>query len=102
MPWANKRPTAADAVRRREYDSPAYRATRKALGQQVAAGLGRCWRCGRTIPPGTAWHTGHDDNDRTVIRGVECVTCNLSAASRKASRATNARRRARRQSRDWL
>ena len=42
-----------------------------------------CWRpeCGRPIDP-NLWHLGHDDHDRSTIRGVECITCNLSAAGR--------------------
>jgi hypothetical protein len=49
----------------------------------VDAGDGYCWRCATHITPGQAWHLGHDDDDRTVYRGIECVPCNLSAAGRK-------------------
>lgn len=43
----------------------------------------RCWRpgCGVRLT-GRAWHLGHDDHDRSVYRGPECIACNLSAAGR--------------------
>ncbi len=65
---------------------------RAALNVLVDAGQGRCWRCGLPINPGTAWHTGHDDTDRSVIRGAEHASCNLSAAASKGARAVNAAR----------
>lgn len=49
-----------------------------------------CWRCGAEIRRGDEWHLGHDDHDRTVYRGPECVLCNLRAAAVKG----NIRRRA--------
>lgn len=44
-----------------------------------------CWRptCRQPIV-GRAWHLGHDDTDRSITRGPECITCNLSAAGRAA------------------
>ena len=41
-----------------------------------------CWRCGQPVT--TDFHLGHADHDRTVIRGPEHPTCNLSAAGRAA------------------
>ncbi len=43
-----------------------------------------CWRpeCGKPIDP-TAWHLGHDDNDRNRYRGPECIPCNTATASRR-------------------
>lgn len=67
---------------------------RKALKALVDAGRGVCWRCGRGIPPGAKWHAGHDDNDRTVYRGVECPPCNVKTAARKGARKRNAAERA--------
>lgn len=97
MTWANKRTnTPADQARRREYDSPAYRAARKALIAEWAAGNGWCWRCGRYIPPSMPRHTGHDDHDRRIIRGNECPPCNLRKAASKGALVANARRKARR------
>lgn len=43
----------------------------------------KCWRCDDPINP-TAWHLGHDDHDRTVYRGPECVRCNTATASRRS------------------
>jgi hypothetical protein len=98
VPWSSKRGTPADARRRAEYDSPEYRRARKALKAEHAAGRAFCWRCGRYIPPHMPRHTGHDDRDRTVIRGNECPSCNLSAAARKGAQAVNG---ARTTSRHW-
>ena len=100
--WHRKKRSAADLDRKREYNSAEYKAARRALAQQVAAGTACCWRCRRFIPPGSAWHVGHDDWDRRIIRGPEHARCNLSAAATKAALITNARRRAARQSRDWF
>lgn len=41
-----------------------------------------CWRCTKPIDP-THWHLGHDDHNRTVYRGPECVPCNLATAGRQ-------------------
>ena len=58
-----------------------------------------CWRpdCGRQLY-GTDWHLGHDDNDRTIYRGPECIHCNLSAAGKKSHDTTPTREE---QSRTW-
>lgn len=96
-PWSSKRtPTAADLRRRAEYDSPEYRRIRDALKAEHAAGRGYCWRCGRHIPPTMPRHTGHDDHDRSIIRGNECPSCNLGRAASKGARVANARRKQRR------
>lgn len=44
-----------------------------------------CWRCRQLIFPGFPWHLGHSD-DRTVIQGPECPSCNLSAAGKASHR----------------
>jgi hypothetical protein len=91
--WHRKRKnTAAERARNAEYASPEYRALRRAVAAEVQAGRGVCWRpnCRRPLPPGSKWHLGHDDNDRSIIRGAECVPCNLSAAGRKGARVRNA------------
>lgn len=41
-----------------------------------------CWRCPRPIDP-TSWDLGHDDHDRSVTRGPECIKCNRSTSSRR-------------------
>lgn len=102
MAWAGKRLTAADAVRKRQYDSPEHRAMRAAVKASVAAGTAYCWRCGRHLPPGSKAHAGHDDHDRTVYRGAECPPCNLKTAASKGARVANAKRKAARTtSRTW-
>jgi hypothetical protein len=40
-----------------------------------------CWRCDKQIDP-HAWHLGHDDHNRAVYRGPECVPCNTATAGR--------------------
>ena len=40
-----------------------------------------CWRCGAQIT-GRAWDLGHDDRDRSITRGAECVTCNRATSGR--------------------
>lgn len=88
--WHRKRrDTPAERARDAEYASPEYRALRRAVKVEVDAGRGACWRCRRFLPPGSAWHLGHDDVDRSIIRGAECPPCNLSAAARKGARKRN-------------
>jgi len=48
----------------------------------VAAGQVDCWRCGKRIQPGQPWDLGHDDNDRSVYRGPECIPCNRATHGR--------------------
>lgn len=48
-----------------------------------------CWRresprCTGTIDP-QRWQLGHDDHDRSVYRGPECVPCNLATSGRRIS-----------------
>lgn len=46
-----------------------------------------CWRCQLrgvlTVIDPKAWHLGHDDADRSVYRGPECVPCNLATSGRR-------------------
>lgn len=40
-----------------------------------------CWRPGCwTVLTGRTWHLGHDDHDRSITRGPECIPCNLKHA----------------------
>lgn len=82
----------ARAARTKEYNSAEYKAAKRAGQQLVDAGLAYCWRCGAHLPPGCAWHLGHDDWDRTIIRGPECPPCNLGAAARKGNSIAKANR----------
>lgn len=96
--WHTKRPTQAEAQRRREYNSREYRRAGQACARQVATGTARCWRptCQRPIPAGSQrgrdWVVGHDDHNRNIIRGVECTNCNTRAACQAGARTANAKR----------
>ena len=70
---------------RRKYDTPAYRATRKRLGQLVRMGGAICWRCRNPIAQGSRWHVGHDDAG-VAIMGPEHAACNLRAAGKARAR----------------
>lgn len=91
--WHRKTNDVAAQARKREYNSAEYKQARAAAKRIVDAGQGFCWRCGRWLDPRRSWHLGHDDHDRTIIRGPECVPCNLGAAARKGAQVANARRR---------
>lgn len=93
--WKRRQTTPADAARRAEYDSPEYRRERARLGREVKAGRASCWRCGGWIAPGSKWNVGHDDHDRSIIRGAEDESCNLKSAASKGARTANANRKAR-------
>ena len=49
---------------------------------EVEAGLVDCWRCKQRIEAGEPWHLGHDDHDRSIYRGPECVDCNCATSGR--------------------
>jgi hypothetical protein len=78
--------TPAAKARRAEYDSPAYRAKRKANRALINAGQAHCWRCGRWIPPDTG-HTGHPH----LL--PECTKCNITDGAVRGGKAANAQRR---------
>lgn len=61
----------------------AHQALRRKVKRTVDAGLGYCWRCGRWLDPSKPWDLGHDDDDRSVYRGPECLPCNRSTAARR-------------------
>ena len=60
---------------------PGHQALRAQWAPLVAAGEVSCWRCSRPIAPGTPWHLGHDDRDRSVHRGPEHRRCNVGASN---------------------
>jgi hypothetical protein len=59
----------------------------------VEAGGVVCRRCKLPIVPGTLWHLGHDDHDRTLPAAPEHARCNLVSAARRGGRAVAAKRR---------
>lgn len=65
---------------------PQFQSERKVWRRMVDTGEVACWRCLKPILPGADFHLGHDDNDRSIIRGPECPACNLSAAGKSAHR----------------
>lgn len=67
----------------RGYDARFQELRRRAVDQVEAGGVS-CWRCGQPIPPGSPFDMGHDDRDRTIIRGPEHPRCNRSAAGKSA------------------
>lgn len=50
-----------------------------------------CWRCAEQGKPHTVdptpgqWHLGHDNQDRSIIRGPQCPGSNLADAGRRIS-----------------
>ena len=67
--------------RERGYDK-AFNQERKVWARMVNEGVVNCWRCLQPIPPGTPFDLGHDDADRSIIRGPEHTHCNRSAAGK--------------------
>ena len=61
-----------------------FQAERRVWVTMVATGEVRCWRCLKPILPGAEFHLGHDDSNRSIIRGPEHPFCNLSAAGKAA------------------
>lgn len=72
----------------RGYDA-AYDAERRAWQRRLDAGeVVLCWRCleeqsVETVIDPREWDLGHDDLDRTVIRGPECRGPNRATSSRR-------------------
>ena len=64
---------------------------RREWAKIVAQGNTHCWRCGTWIDPAEPWHLGHDDHDRSIYRGPECVHCNTSTAASRGNRAREAK-----------
>ena len=66
----------------RGYDA-AYDRLRAAYVSRMNAGeVFWCWRCGVRIDP-AAFDLGHDDHDRSIVRGPECRPCNRATATRR-------------------
>lgn len=65
---------------------PEHRKRRKRWAKRVEAGGVRCWRCDHPINPDDQWDLGHDDRDRTIWRGPECIPCNRGTAANRRRR----------------
>lgn len=74
----------------RGYGGEHQRLRRAVAAQLEREGSVACWRCGRLILLGMAWDLGHDDADRSIVRGAEHQRCNRATAT--TGRATAARR----------
>jgi hypothetical protein len=90
------------APAKRDYDRPKHRRERARLQALLRAGeILTCWRCRGPIALVSELHVGHDDDDRTIIRGPEHRLCNLRAAAAKTNRKRKAKRRRTPRSREW-
>lgn len=84
---ARQRDAARGRRQARGYDT-AYDRLRRHWQSRLDAGeLVLCWRCdehGRPhfVDPAD-WHLGHDNDDRSIIRGPQCPTSNLEDAGRR-------------------
>ena len=89
--WRHANPNSpASQARRRTYASPEHRRLRAPIQTKLDAGLPtHCWRCGTRLT-GHDWHLGHDDHNRNIYRGAECVRCNLKAAAKAGRQAQRA------------
>lgn len=82
-----ERESARGTRQQRGYDST-YDAQHREWQQRLDTGeLVLCWRHAGTPqehyvdPRPGRWHLGHDDDDRSIIRGPECPAGNLEAAA---------------------
>lgn len=75
---------------RRSYDA-AHRRIRRDWAPLVEAGGIDCWRCERPIEPGAPWDLGHDDLDRSTLRGPEHRRCNRATKGRAPNAPASAR-----------
>ena len=82
-----QRDQARGTRQQRGYDSEHDRLRAHWQGLIDEGKLVTCWRpdCSNRLL-GRYWHLGHDDNDRTITRGPECVPCNLKHAGANTPR----------------
>lgn len=81
---ARHRDAARGRRQARGYDT-SYDRERRDLQRRMDAGeLFTCWRCAEKGRPHhvdpASWHLGHDDADRTILRGPECPPGNLATS----------------------
>jgi hypothetical protein len=65
---------------------PVFQRTRRMWVQRIALGGVECVRCGKPITSADPFDLDHDDNDRSIIRGPACPSCNRSAGGRLSHR----------------
>ena len=64
-----------------------HTAESRAWKRKVAAGEPvTCWRCREPITDPLDLDLGHDDYDRSIVRGPEHASCNRSAAGKSSHR----------------
>ena len=84
-PECSRRADKARGTRReRGYDAAHDREAKRWRAKITAGERVTCWRCGEPITDPSDCHLGHDDRDRSITRGPEHATCNLSAAGRNS------------------
>jgi hypothetical protein len=68
----------------RGYDAAYDRLRRNYQIRMEAGEVFTCWRCEELAQPHLIdpdnWHLGHDNGDRSVIRGPQCPESNLNTA----------------------
>lgn len=74
----------------RGYDA-AYDRLRRSIQARMDAGEAfACWRCAEAGTPHPVdpqdWTLGHDDHDRTIVRGPECPAGNYATTGRQTTR----------------
>jgi hypothetical protein len=71
----------------RGYDAAYDRERRRYQFRMEAGEVFPCWRCDELGRPHDVdpdwWHLGHDDLDRSIIRGPECPAGNLATSGRR-------------------
>lgn len=77
--------------------SARQRARRRLRALQKAQGYLVCWRCGRVLPDGWPFHTGHvvahmDGGAGAGNFDAECPRCNLRDGGKRGAKITNSRR----------
>lgn len=89
-PCSSEYERARGTRQERGYDAAYDRAHRAYQRRMDAGEVFLCWRCpelGRAAhlvdPRPGRWHLGHDNRDRTIIRGPQCPDSNLNTASQK-------------------
>lgn len=72
----------------RGYDADYDRQRRNYQSLMDAGHRFTCWRCDELGVPHVVdpndWHLGHDNDDRSIVRGPQCATSNLDTSAQRA------------------